>query len=111
MASDAEFAEYACGQIRDVPRLSHRRMFGEYAVYVGDKVIGLICDNQFFLKPTAGNRALLRSPVEASPFPGAKKYFVIDEHLDEPELLTELIRITERDVPPPKPKKPKPKKA
>ena len=110
MASDAEFVEYACGQIRNVRNLSHRKMFGEYAVYVGEKVVALICDNQFFLKPTAGNRALLGSPVEAPPYPGAKNCYVLDDQLDDPDLMTRLIRITEEETPVPKPKKPKAKK-
>ena len=111
MASDAEFLAYVMGQIRNVPNISHRKMFGEYAVYANEKVVGLICDNQFYLKPTPGNRELLESPVEAPPFPGAKNYLVMDEHLDDAELMSNLIRVTERDVPAPKPKKAKAEKA
>jgi DNA transformation protein and related proteins len=104
MASDAEFMAYVMGQIRNVPGLSHRRMFGEYAIYVGDKVVAFVCDDRVLLKPTDGNRAMIESPVEGAPFPGAKMYFVIDEHLDDSEFVSELFRVTERELPPPKPK-------
>ncbi|HEX6694484.1 MAG TPA: TfoX/Sxy family protein [Longimicrobiales bacterium] len=105
MASDADFVTYACGQIRNVPGISHRKMFGEYAVYAGDKVVALICDNQFFLKPTPGNRALLGTPTEAPPYPGAKNYYVLADELDDPHLMARLISVTEAETPAPKAKK------
>ncbi len=108
MASDADFVAFAMGQIRNVPGVSHRKMFGDYAVYAGDKVVALISDNQFFLKPTDGNRAMLAAPVEGPPYPGAKPYLIMDEHLDDADFMSEIIRVTEREVPQPKPKKKKP---
>jgi TfoX/Sxy family transcriptional regulator of competence genes len=80
-------------------------MFGEYALYMGRKVVALVCDNQLFLKPTATGRALLEHPTEAPPYPGAKPYLLIDSALDDRDLLAELFRATERDMPEPKPKK------
>lgn len=77
-------------------------MFGEYAIYVRGKVVALICDNELYLKPTAAGRALLGTPVEAPPFPGAKQYFVVGEYLDDPAFLAELFRATEAEVEPPK---------
>lgn len=107
MASDAGFAEYVCEQLRDVHGVSHRKMFGEYAIYVGAKVVAFVCDDRLFLKPTAAGRALLATPIEAPPYPGAKPYFVVDEHLDDAEFLAALVRATESELPEPKPKKPK----
>jgi TfoX/Sxy family transcriptional regulator of competence genes len=80
-------------------------MFGEYALYVGTKVVAFVCDNQLFLKPTEAGRALLGSPAEGTPYPGAKLYFVLDEHLDNRELLSDVFRVTEAALPVPKPKK------
>jgi TfoX/Sxy family transcriptional regulator of competence genes len=107
MASEAGFVDFVCEQLRGVGGVSQRKMFGEYAIYVGRKVVALVCDDQLFLKPTAAGRALLADPVEAPPYPGAKPYFVIDEHLDDAELLAELFRATERELPEPKPKRPR----
>lgn len=107
MASDPELVQFICEQVRGVGGISHRKMFGEYAIYVGNKVVALVCDDRLFLKPTAAGRALLETPVEAPPYPGAKPYFVIDEHIDDSEFLTTLFRATEAEVPEPKPKKPK----
>ena len=35
------------------PGASTRRMFGEAALYLGPKVVALICDDRLFLKATA----------------------------------------------------------
>ena len=50
MASDREFVKFVCEQRGCAGEISSRHMFGEAAVYLQDKVTGLICDNQFFLK-------------------------------------------------------------
>jgi TfoX/Sxy family transcriptional regulator of competence genes len=111
MASDLEFVEYACDQFAGAGRIAFRKMFGEYAVYCDDKVVALICDNQLFVKPTEGGRALAGNVVEAPPYPGAKLHFLIDDRLDDPAWLTNLVRVTCAELPVPKPKAPrKPKK-
>jgi TfoX/Sxy family transcriptional regulator of competence genes len=107
MASDAGFVEFVCEQLREVGGVSSRKMFGEYAIYVGGKVVALVCDDRLFLKPTDAGRALLGDPIEAPPYPGAKPYFVIDEHIDDADFLAALVRATEAAVPAPKPKRPR----
>ncbi len=111
MASDPDFLQYITEQLSGVYGLSHRKMFGEYALYMGRKVVALVCDNQLFLKPTAAGRALLEHPTEAPPYPGAKPYLLIDSALDDRDLLAELFRATEREMPEPKPKSKKATKA
>jgi TfoX/Sxy family transcriptional regulator of competence genes len=105
MASDLEFAEYVCEQIGLDERISLRKMFGEFAVYCDGKVVGLICDNQLFVKMTAGGRAWAPELLEGQPFAGAKPWLRVDTELEDRGWLTELVRITEREVPIPKPKK------
>jgi TfoX/Sxy family transcriptional regulator of competence genes len=103
MATDDEFATYVCGQIR-MPNITKRKMFGEYAVYAGEKIVALIADNQLFVKPTEGGAKFIGTPVEAPPYPGAKNYYLIDD-TDDPDFITKLMRITEKEAPSPKPKK------
>lgn len=110
MASDKTFVDYVLEQLRGVRRVRHRAMFGEYAVYVGDKVVALICDNQVFVKPTAAGRALLGKPKEAPPYAGAKLCFLIEGELDDPEFMARLVIATDRELPAPKPKASKAKK-
>lgn len=54
---------------------------------------------------------MIGSVVEASPYPGAKPYFLIGEQLDDQHWLSNLIQLTASEPPAPKPKKSKPKQA
>ena len=107
IASDLAFVTYVCEQLRDVQGVSHRKMFGEYAIYVGDRVVALVADDQFFVKPTSAGRELLKAPVEASPYPGASQYLLIGGELDDRDLMTALINATVAALPPAKPKRKK----
>jgi TfoX/Sxy family transcriptional regulator of competence genes len=105
VASDKEFADYVLEQLRGVPRASHRKMFGEYAVYVGEKVVALICDNQLFVKPTAAGAALLGAPTLAPPYPGAKPHHLIEGELDDAEFMARLVTAIAAELPTARPKK------
>jgi TfoX/Sxy family transcriptional regulator of competence genes len=102
MASDIGFVEYVCEQVASAGQISHRRMFGEFALYCDGKVVALICDNQFFLKPTAAGRALLQRVKEAPPYPGAKLYYLLDADLEDAEQMARIVRATAAELPPPK---------
>jgi TfoX/Sxy family transcriptional regulator of competence genes len=104
MATNAEFIQYVCDQLRGAGAISVRKMFGEYAVYCNGKVVALVCDNQFFLKPTAAGRALIDNVLEAPAYPGSKPYYLLTDELEDPSKAAELVRATERQLPAPKPK-------
>jgi TfoX/Sxy family transcriptional regulator of competence genes len=101
MASDREFVTFVCEQLRGAGEISSLRMFGEAAIYLEGKVVGLVCDNQLFLKVTEPGRAKIGSPVEAPPFPGASNWFLMTD-LDDPEFLADLARTTAEALPAPK---------
>ena len=107
MATDLEFMEFLADQMAGAGAISYRKMFGEYAVYCGGKVVALVCDNQLFVKPTAAGRAFIGAPVEAPAYPGAKNSFRIEDAFEDREWISKLIRITARELPAPKPKKSK----
>ncbi len=111
MASDLNFVEYVRDQINGAGQISFKKMFGEYAIYYGEKVVALVCDNQLFIKPTAGGRSMIGSVVEAPPYPDAKPHFLIGEQLDNQHWMSNLIQVTASELPAPKPKKAKPQKA
>ncbi len=107
MASDLSFVQFVVDQIGNVGDVSFRKMFGEYAVYVGNKVVALVCDNQLFVKPTEGGKAFV-GDIEMGPaYPGAKDSFVIGDQVEDSDWLGQLVRITAAEVPEPKPKKSK----
>jgi hypothetical protein len=80
MASDAAFVEFLVDQMSDAGRIASRKMFGEYAINCDAKVVA---------------------------YPGAKQYFLVEDRFEDREWLSELIRITTREVPDSKPKEPK----
>ena len=80
-------------------------MFGEYAIYSDGKIVALVCDNQLFVKQTDGGRLFIGDVVEASPYPGAKLCFLIEDKVEDREWFSNLIRITAKELPTPKPKK------
>ena len=105
MASDESFVKFVTEQLATVGNIRSRKMFGEYAVYCNEKVVALICDNQLFVKPTSAGRAFIGNVVEAPAYQGAKPSFLIEDQLDDKDWLSELIRLTEQELSPPKIKK------
>ena len=105
MASDLDFVEFVVDQMENAGVITYRKMFGEYALYCEGKVVALVCDNQLFVKPTEAGRAYIGNVVEAPPYPGAKPSFLIEEQIEDKDWISNLVRLTERDLPEPKPKK------
>jgi len=110
MASNEDFVNYVVEQMAGADAISSRKMFGEYAVYSGKKVVALICDDKLFIKTTDGGRDFIGEVNEAPPYPGAKMSFLIEDKIDDSEWLSELVRITAEELPEPKPKKKKAKR-
>lgn len=109
MATSLDTVHYLVDQAGLGRRLSFKKMFGEYALYVDDKVVAFVCDDQLFLKPTAAGREYLGTVVEAPPYPGSKGYFLLVSEPDDPERLREALVVTAAALPLPKPKQPSPK--
>ena len=107
MASDLSFVEFVVDQIDDAGEITFRKMFGEYGLYYDAKVVALVCDNQLFVKPTEGGRSFIGDVVEAPPCPGEKLYFLIEDQVEDREWIRNLIRITVKELPEPKPKRKK----
>lgn len=107
MASTQDFVDYVVEQIERAGTITYKKMFGEYAVYSDGKIVALICDNRLFIKPTEGGKAFIGDVTEAPPYPGAKMSFLIEDKIDDREWISELIRISAKELPEPKPKKKK----
>jgi len=110
MASDKRFLEYVVDQIDNAGEITFKSMFGEYGLFSDKKIFALVCDNKLFIKPTEGGRAFIKDVVEAPPYTGAKPSFLIEDKIDDRVWLSELVRITVRELPEPKPRKKKSKK-
>ncbi len=109
MASDESFAQLAVDNMAGAGHVTFRKMFGEYGIYCDGVLVALVCDNQLFVKPTMAGRRYLVGVTEASPYPGAKPAFLVEDGLDDHGWLSGLIRVTHAELAaaPPKPR-PKP---
>ena len=59
MPNDQDFVDFIVDQVQTGCELTYRHMFGGTTLYVKNKVVGLICDNQLFVKPTEAGRAFI----------------------------------------------------
>lgn len=107
MASSARTIQDLTAALTDLPGLSARKMFGEYAIYLQGKVVALVCDDLLFIKPTPGALALLAGLPLAPPYPGAKPHLCHAAALDDPDLTAAALRAAAADLPEPVPKKPR----
>ncbi len=106
MASQPSTIDYLLEQLASAGSVSARKMFGEYGVYCDGKIVALVCDDQFFLKPTAEGRALLGDAVDEQPaYAGARPSFrIAGERWDDADWMAELVRVTAVALPVPKAK-------
>ena len=104
MATKPEYAAYVCDQLRGAGEVAARKMFGEYGLYCDGKVIGLICDNQLFIKRTEAGAALMPGCPEGEPYKGAKPCLLIED-LEDRGLMERLVRATWEELPFPKPRR------
>ena len=111
MASDKKFIEFIVDQIDNAGEITFKSMFGEYGLFSDKKIFALVCDNKLFIKPTEGGRSFIKDVVEAPPYTGAKPSFLIQDKIDDREWLSELVRITVKELPEPRPRKKKVKRA
>ena len=107
MASDQIFVDFVLEQIKNAGEITAKKMFGEYGIYADGKLLGLICDNKLFIKPTSSGLEFIGNVIEAPPYEGAKPSFLIEDKIEDSEWLSELVRISLNELPAPKPKKKK----
>jgi hypothetical protein len=105
MATTLDFIEYVCDQINDVGVVRHKKMFGEYMVYVNDKPILLVCNSTVYVKKLPCLDGLMADADTGCPYNGAKEHYILDT--DNVELLREVVGILEPITPLPKPRKKK----
>lgn len=80
-------------------------MFGEYALYINDKVVALVCDNRLFVKKTPAGLRFAGDLPEGPPYPGAKPALIVEERIEDRDWLSTLLALTEQALPPPRARK------
>ena len=102
MASTQEFVDYVVDQFDSDCGVTAKKMFGEYGLFSRGKMFGLVCDDRLFIKPTDAGRALIGTPDEAPPYPGARPCLLIGDEMENGPWLSELVRITTTELPEPR---------
>lgn len=109
MATSSQTVSFLLDQLSGLREATAKKMFGEYCLYLGEKPVGLICEGQLFVKPTNAGKSILKNPVEAPPYRGAKNHYLVAADLwENSEWLQSLIQGTAQELPAKKPKKAKP---
>ncbi len=105
MATQESTVTYLVDQLQGAGDIRIRKMFGEYALYCNDKVVALICDDRFYVKPTEAGKEFIGRVEEAPPYPGSKPFYVIgEEKWEDAEWMRNLVEITADALPIPKKK-------
>lgn len=107
MSTSQSTADFIVDQLDSLAGVASRKMFGEYALYYGGKVVALICDDLLFVKITEAGKAFVGERYEEGyPYEGAKSALLIEEdYLQDKAWLSELIELTAAALPMPKKKK------
>ena len=86
-------------------------MFGEYCIYVDGKVVGFICDDTLFIKPSKVDPRFLEGTVPGQAYPGSKDYHSVPgDLLEDTRWLHDAVQATADALPAPKPKASRAKK-
>lgn len=91
MASTIDFLNYALDQLDGVGRVTYRRMFAEYCIYVDGKPLILIINSQIFLKKLPELTEIMTSVETGIPYPRLHERYIID--VDDRELLQRAVLI------------------
>ncbi|MCI8833784.1 MAG: competence protein TfoX [Ruminococcus sp.] len=104
MATSKEFCAYIVEHLQKTGDISVRKMMGEYLVYYQGKLVGDICDNCLFLKPTESALRLLPDADRAYPYEGSKTKMIVVEDVENTELMAEILQEMYQELPEPKKK-------
>ncbi len=107
MATTNEYIEYVCEQIRGIGEIRYKKMFGEYMVYVNDKPVIIVCDNNAFVKKLDCIEEMMVDSETGYPYNGAKEHYILD--IDNSDFCKKVIMEIEKVTPVPKPRKKKEK--
>ena len=109
MSTSRDTADYIEDQLAPLP-VRTARMFGEYAVYLDEKVVAFICNDTLFIKPSPVDPAVLEGTFPGQAYPGSKDYHTVPgELLEDRDWLHAAIQATADALPLPKPKQPRKK--
>ncbi len=109
MASTIDFVNFVIETLGNIGELRSRKMFGEYMIYLNDRLIITICDNIAFVKIDPRVKTLLPDAKTGIPYPGARERYILD--FDQPEIAQKVALLLADITPLPRKKSPQTKKS
>jgi len=103
MSSDLGFVEYVIEQINLPVTIRHRKMFGEYMVYLNELPIILIADDTVYVKKLPCIEHLSKGLSCGYPYEGAKEHYILD--METNDIANEILGLLVLNTPLLKPKK------
>ncbi len=104
MATTREFHDYVVENLLRIGDITTRKMMGEYCVYYKGKLIGDMCDNQFFLKATDSVLRLMPDADRAYPYEGSKTLMAVVDNIENEKLMEAVLNAMYDELPEPKKK-------
>lgn len=105
MATTNEYIEYVCEQINGIGDIRYKKMFGEFMVYVNEKPVIIVCNNNTFVKKLECIEEMMKDAKVGYPYKGAKEHYVLD--IDNSDFCKKIVSKVEEVTPMPKPRKKK----
>lgn len=105
MATTNEYIEYVCEQINGIGVIRYKKMFGEFMIYVNDKPVIIVCNNNAFVKKLDCIEEMMKDAKLGYPYKGAKEHYVLD--IDNSDFCKKIVTKVEEVTPIPKPRKKK----
>lgn len=99
MATDPEYIEFVCDQLKTPLPVTYKKMFGEYMVYVDGKPALTVCDNTVFVKKLPELAEIMASADSGYPYDGAKEHYILD--VENEDLTDKVINVLVSAVPKP----------
>ena len=92
MATSKEYMDYILDQLSGVEGITHRKMMGEYILYIHGRIAAYVCDDRLLVKPVAAAKRLLPDAPMEAPYPGAKEMLLVED-TDDRMLMERLLQI------------------
>ena len=92
IATSKEYMDYILDQLSGVEGITHRKMMGEYILYIHGRIAAYVCDDRLLVKPVAAAKRLWPDAPMEAPYPGAKEMLLVED-TDDRVLMERLLQI------------------
>ena len=75
MPSSKVYLDFILDQLSGLD-IGHRAMMGEYLLYIGGRLFGVIYDDRLLVKPIPAALELIPDAAREAPYPGAKETLI-----------------------------------